>query len=84
MTRTPADENRLELGNGRTIGYATWGYLDGIPVFIGHGTPESRLGLPPGLDDPEWIRQQRLLFVGVDRPGYDGQGSTGQTGHGAR
>jgi pimeloyl-ACP methyl ester carboxylesterase len=39
-------------------------------VFIGHGTPGSRLFLPPGLDDPEWIRQQRLLFVGVDRPGY--------------
>jgi pimeloyl-ACP methyl ester carboxylesterase len=39
-------------------------------VFIGHGTPGSRLALSPGLDDPEWIRQQRLLFVGVDRPGY--------------
>jgi pimeloyl-ACP methyl ester carboxylesterase len=39
-------------------------------VFIGHGTPGSRLGFPPGLDDPEWIRQQRLLFVGLDRPGY--------------
>jgi pimeloyl-ACP methyl ester carboxylesterase len=70
MTRTPADEHRLELGDGRTIGYATWGLPDGTPAFIGHGTPGSRLGLPPGLDDPEWIRQQRLLFVGVDRPGY--------------
>jgi pimeloyl-ACP methyl ester carboxylesterase len=70
MTRTPADEHRLELADGRTIGYATWGDPDGAPVFIGHGTPGSRLALPPGLDDPEWIRQQRLLFVGVDRPGY--------------
>jgi pimeloyl-ACP methyl ester carboxylesterase len=70
MARTPADDHRLELGDGRTIGYATWGDPDGAPVLIGHGTPGSRLALAPGLDDPEWIRQQRLLFVGVDRPGY--------------
>src|SRR5215208_5007943 len=70
MARTPVDEHRLELGDGRTIGYATWGDPDGAPVLIGHGTPGSRLALSPGLDDPEWIRQQRLLFVGVDRPGY--------------
>jgi pimeloyl-ACP methyl ester carboxylesterase len=70
MARTPVDDHRLELGDGRTIGYATWGDPDGAPVLIGHGTPGSRLALAPGLDDPEWIRQQSLLFVGVDRPGY--------------
>ena len=70
MARTPTDDHRLELGDGRTIGYATWGDPEGTPVFIGHGTPGSRLALSPGLDDPEWLRQQRLRFVGVDRPGY--------------
>ena len=70
MERTPTDDYRLGLDDGRTIGYATWGDPDGTPVLIGHGTPGSRLALPPGLDDPEWIRQQRLFFVGVDRPGY--------------
>ena len=70
MARVPGDDHLLVLDDGRTIGYATWGDREGTPVFIGHGTPGSRLGLPPGLDDPEWIRQQRLLFVGVDRPGY--------------
>jgi pimeloyl-ACP methyl ester carboxylesterase len=70
MTRTPADDRRLELSDGRTIRYATWGDAEGTPVFIGHGTPGSRLALAPGLDNPEWIYQQRLLFVGVDRPGY--------------
>ena len=70
MTRIPADDHRLELADGRIIGYATWGEPDGTPVFIGHGTPGSRRALAPGLDDPEWIRRQRLLFVGVDRPGY--------------
>jgi len=70
MARIPTDNRLLELDDGRTIGYATWGDPEGMPVLIGHGTPGSRLALPPGLDDPEWSRQQRLLFVGVDRPGY--------------
>src|SRR5215213_10783654 len=70
MARTPSEDHRFELGNGRTIAYATWGDPEGTPVFIGHGTPGSRLALSPGLDDPEWLRQQRLRFIGVDRPGY--------------
>jgi len=70
MARIPTDDHLLELEDGRNVGYATLGDLDGTPVFIGHGTPGTRLALPPGLDDPEWIRQQSLLFVGVDRPGY--------------
>src|SRR5215204_519833 len=70
MTRTPSEDHRFELGDGRTIGYATWGGAEGTPVFIGHGTPGSRRSLSPGLDNPEWLRQQRLLFIGVDRPGY--------------
>src|SRR5918997_1547550 len=69
MTRTPTEEHRLQLDDGRTIGYATWGDPQGTTVFIGHGTPGSRLTLPPGLDDPEWLRQQRVRFIGVDRPG---------------
>lgn len=70
MARVPGKDHLLELRDGRTVGYATWGDPDGAPVFIGHGTPGSRLALSPGLDDPQWIRQQRLLFIGVDRPGY--------------
>jgi pimeloyl-ACP methyl ester carboxylesterase len=70
MARTPADDHLLEVHDGRTIGYATWGGPEGTPVFIGHGTPGSRLALTSGLDDPEWLRQQRLRFIGVDRPGY--------------
>ena len=70
MARVPGNDHLLELRDGRTVGYATWGDPDGAPVLIGHGTPGSRLALSPGLDDPEWIRQQRLLFIGIDRPGY--------------
>ena len=70
MARAPTEDHRLQLDDGRTIGYAAWGDPEATTVFIGHGTPGSRLALSPGLDDPEWLRRQRLRFIGVDRPGY--------------
>ncbi len=70
MVRVPGDDHLLELEDGRTLGYATWGDADGWPVFIGHGTPGSRLDRYAPLDDPEWVRRRRVRFVGVDRPGY--------------
>src|SRR5215216_3651694 len=70
MARIPTDDRLLELDDGRTVGYATWGEADGWPVFIGHGTLGSRLDRYAPLDDPEWVRRRRVRFVGVDRPGY--------------
>jgi pimeloyl-ACP methyl ester carboxylesterase len=70
VPRSPTDDHWLELDDGRTIGYATWGDPEGTPVFIAHGTPGSRRALSPGLDDQEWLRNRRLHFIGVDRPGY--------------
>jgi pimeloyl-ACP methyl ester carboxylesterase len=70
MARIPIEDRLLELDDGRTVGYATWGEADGWPVFIGHGTPGSRLERYAPLDDPEWVRRLRVRFVGVDRPGY--------------
>jgi pimeloyl-ACP methyl ester carboxylesterase len=70
VARVPSDDHLLELDDGRTIGYATWGDPEGTPVFIGHGTPGSRLDRYAALDDPEWIRRRRVHFIGVDRPGY--------------
>ena len=70
MERVPSYDHLLELDNGRTIGYATWGDPSGSPVFIGHGTPGSRLDRYAALDDPEWLGKRRLRFIGVDRPGY--------------
>jgi pimeloyl-ACP methyl ester carboxylesterase len=67
VARVPTDDHRLELDAGR---YSTWGDSQGTPVFIAHGTPGSRRALSPGLDDSVWLRQQRLRFIGVDRPGY--------------
>src|SRR5215204_383330 len=70
MVRIPTEDRLLELDEGRTVGYATWGDADGCPVFIGHGTPGSRLDRYAPLDDPEWVRRRRVRFIGVDRPGY--------------
>ncbi len=70
VARVPGDDRLLELDDGRTIGYATWGDPEGRPVFIGHGTPGSRLDRYPGLDDSERVRRRRVRLVGVDRPGY--------------
>jgi pimeloyl-ACP methyl ester carboxylesterase len=62
-----------------TIGsnWTTGGPSDTPPGAIPRELPCSSLTarqdrgeLSPGLDDPEWLRQQRLRFIGVDRPGY--------------
>lgn len=70
MARFLGEDHLLELDEGRTIGYATWGDPEGTPVFFVHFMPGSRRDRYPGLDDPEWLGQQHLLFIGVDRPGY--------------
>ena len=70
MVRVPSDDHLLELDDGRTIGYATWGDPEGTLVFFAHGTPGSRRVRCPSLDDPAWLSQRRLRFIGVDRPGY--------------
>jgi pimeloyl-ACP methyl ester carboxylesterase len=56
VVRVPSDDHLLDLGDGRTIGYATWGDPEGTPVFFAHGTPGSRRVLFPSLDDPAWLR----------------------------
>ena len=53
----------MRLPDGRILGYAVTGDVDGPPVFYCHGWPASRLeaGL---IDDPP------LRLIAVDRPGY--------------
>ena len=57
----------IELTDGRTVGFATFGSPDGVPVIWCHGGPGSRLD--PVHRDLEAARAG-LLLVGIDRPGY--------------
>lgn len=60
-------EGTIELEDGRTVGFATFGSQSGTPVIWCHGGPGSRLD--PIHRDAEAARAG-LLLVGVDRPGY--------------
>ena len=71
MGRAHIENHRLQLEDGRDIGYSIWGDPRGMPVLFGHGTPGSRRDrYYPGLDDQEWLLRRRVRFIGVDRPGY--------------
>ncbi len=61
------DDNILKLPDGRQLGYAEYGDPEGKPVFLFHGTPNSRLlyGLMP--DCPF---RPGLHLIAPDRPGY--------------
>jgi pimeloyl-ACP methyl ester carboxylesterase len=62
------DEDRLELPDGRTVGFADLGTDDQLAVLWCHGGPGSRLepeGLAAGAG-----RDAGLRMIGIDRPGY--------------
>lgn len=60
-------DGTIELPDGRTVGFATYGSPDGVPVIWCHGGPGSRLD-PVHLDVE--ATGADLLLVGIDRPGY--------------
>ena len=66
MTR-PRKDSVVQLPDQRRLAYAEYGESKGIPVFLFHGLPGSRLswGLLP--DDPF---PSGLRIVAPDRPGY--------------
>ena len=58
----------LQTGDGRTLAYEQQGDTGGVPVFVLHGTPGSRLG---GLHpDAESVSRAGLRLITYDRPGY--------------
>ncbi len=61
------NENILKLNDGRKISYAEYGDPKGIPCFLFHGNPGSRLlwGMIPGSPF-----LPKLHLVAPDRPGY--------------
>lgn len=60
-------DGTIDVGDGRTVGFATFGRPDGTPVLWCHGGPGSRLD--PVHRDAE-AASAGLLLIGIDRPGY--------------
>jgi len=63
----PCIEGRVEVRDGRKLGFATFGPPDGRPIIWLHGTPGARRQIPPAARlaaDEVGVR-----FIGVDRPG---------------
>lgn len=66
-TPLPFRDETFILRSARPLGYAIYGDPNGRPVFWFHGTPGSRLQLPP--DAPALARRRGFQIIGVDRPG---------------
>jgi pimeloyl-ACP methyl ester carboxylesterase len=62
---TPLDQT-IRLSDGRELAYAEYGPAGGVPLFLFHGLPGSRLAGPEmWLDDPGPVR-----VIAPDRPGF--------------
>ena len=63
----PRIDDVIQLPDKRQLAYAEYGEADGIPVFLFHGVPGSRLswGLIPDNPFPPSLR-----IIAPDRPGY--------------
>jgi pimeloyl-ACP methyl ester carboxylesterase len=62
-----SDDERIELPDGRTVGYADYGTRAETAVLWCHGGPGSRLE-PQALAPV--ARAAGLRLIGIDRPGY--------------
>jgi pimeloyl-ACP methyl ester carboxylesterase len=60
-------DQTIKLGDGRTVGFATFGPHGGTPVVYCHGGPGSRL--EPTAIDVESTKAGHCI-IGIDRPGY--------------
>jgi pimeloyl-ACP methyl ester carboxylesterase len=62
----------LELPDGRTLAYATWGDPEGFPILSLHGTPGCRLNRWPNEDvyagaGANWVTHDRAGYGRSDR-----------------
>jgi pimeloyl-ACP methyl ester carboxylesterase len=65
--RQSSVEATIELADGRSVGFATYGRPDGTAVLWCHGGPGSRL---EAAHLAEEAAEAHLLLIGIDRPGY--------------
>src|SRR4051794_27325018 len=54
------------LQDGRKLGYAEYGDLEGKPLFYFHGWPVSRLS---GKSWDKAAKKLKVRFIAIDRPG---------------
>ena len=60
-------DNCFKLKDGRILGYADCGNTNGIPIFLFHGTPGSRIN---GLEDEPLLEKYGIRVIAPERPGY--------------
>ncbi|MEM1503821.1 hypothetical protein RG959_10435 [Domibacillus sp. 8LH] len=60
-------ENMMTLADGRKLGFWEYGDKQGVPVFLFHGTPGSRIWF---LKDDDIANTLGIRFIATDRPGY--------------
>jgi pimeloyl-ACP methyl ester carboxylesterase len=66
MNKTSAQQNLIELPDGRQLCYAEYGDPQGIPIFYFHGFPGSRLA---GQRFHEVALALGYRIISIDRPG---------------
>ena len=57
----------VKTADGRLLMVSEWGKGTGVPVFVLHGTPGSRLGVAPR---PSVLFRLGVRLIAYDRPGY--------------
>jgi len=61
------NDSFISLADGRKLGFADYGQPDGIPIFLLHGTPGSRIW---DFDKEPLISGAGLRIITPERPGY--------------
>ena len=74
----PDRDGVVELADGRVLGYAEYGPLDGRVVLWFHGTPGACRQVPP--DAPDLARERGVRLIGIERPGT-GRSTTRRYAH---
>lgn len=60
-------DHSMKLDGERTLGYSDYGEPSGIPIFLFHGTPGSRLF---GLEGDPLLERYGIRVIAPERPGY--------------
>lgn len=57
----------INLSDGRKLGFIDYGKPEGLPVFMLHGTPGSRVF---GFEGELLVHKEKLRIITPERPGY--------------